>query len=103
MASWHEAGPTTSTSTGTPAAVRAVPHRVEGTLLAVAPDPPPAAVVACLPGVAPQPATAPAASTARAPAATARERPRMGASFPRTHHALYQGALASQRPGHARP
>src|SRR5215831_14017034 len=79
MASWHEAWPTTSTSTGTPAAVRAVPHRVAGALLAVGPDPLPAVVVV----VPPQPATAPAASSASAPAATARERPRMGASFPR--------------------
>src|SRR6185312_2874450 len=103
MASWHEAWPTTSTSTGTPAAVRTVPHRVAGTLLAVGPGPPPATVVVCFPGVAPQPATTAAASSAKALAATARERPRMGASFPRNHHALYQGALASQRPGLAGP
>src|SRR5690348_13152728 len=101
MASWHEAWPTTSTSTGTPAAVRAVPHRVAGALLAVGPGPPPAAVV--VPGVAPQPATAPATSTPRALAATARERPRMGASFPRNHHALCQRPLAARRPGHAGP
>src|SRR5215472_3284366 len=103
MASLHEARPTTSTSTGTPAAVRAVPHRVAGTLLAVGPEPPPAAVVLCFPGVAPQPATTPAASSTKALAATARERPRMGPPFPRNHHALYQRALPSRRPSHAKP
>ena len=46
--------------------------RVAGTLPAEGPEPP-AAVVFCFPGVAPQPATALAASTARTPAATARE------------------------------
>src|SRR5690348_18513141 len=66
MASLHEAWPTTSTSTGTPAAVRAVPHRVAGTLLAAGPGLPPAAVVLCFPGVAPQPATTPAASSTKA-------------------------------------
>src|SRR5690349_4200748 len=104
MASWHEAWPTTSTSIGTPAAVRAVPHRVAGKLLAVGPDPPPAAVVVCLPGDAPQPAIAPAASSVKAPAATARERPRMGGPpFPRNHHAPCRGALAARRPGLAGP
>src|SRR6266568_2995038 len=46
MASWHVAWPVTSTSTGTPAAVRTIPHRVAGT---AEPEPPPAAVVACFP------------------------------------------------------
>jgi hypothetical protein len=72
MASPHGAGPATSTSTGTPAAVRTDPHRVVGTL-AVGPGVPSAEVVRGFPGEAPQPVTALAASTASTLAATARE------------------------------
>src|SRR6516162_4012304 len=98
MAAWQLARPTISTSTGTPAAVRARPQRMAGVVLALAPGRPLAAAADGWPGAPPHPATAPAASAASTLTATARERPRMGASFPRTHHALYQGALASRRP-----
>jgi hypothetical protein len=73
MAAWQLAWPTISTSTGTPAAVRARPQRMAGALVALAPGLRLAAVVDCLPGAPPHPATALAASAARTLTATARE------------------------------
>jgi hypothetical protein len=74
MAIWQPAGPCcTTTTTGTPAAVRAVPHRVAEALAAGGWVPP------CAPGpeealrVGPQPAAALTVSTASANTATARE------------------------------